>query len=137
MVPMPPVADPQEAAERARQRPVAVPHARAHLGDDEIVARSLGEEEIELAVRRVLGMEGETEQAALSPRQDPRLQIEERHGQDLAAFRDLDDPALLDDEQSPRSVTGIRQKYGIDEPRHRGRKPHLDPGEVRSTSAGA
>ena len=80
-------------------------------------------------------MEGETEQAALSSRQHPRLQIEERDGQDLAvAFRDLDDAALLDDEQSPRSVTGIRQQYGIDEPRHRGQKPHLDPGEVRGTS---
>ena len=79
-------------------------------------------------------MEGQTEQAALSSRQDPRLQIEERYGQDLAAFRDLDDAALLDDEQSPRSVTGIRQQYRIDEPRHRGYQPYLDLREVRGTS---
>ena len=67
--------------------------------------------------------EGQGEQAALAVEHDLRAHVEERRRQDVSGPPDLDDAALLDDEQPARSVAGVRDLDGPDRPLMTERSP--------------
>ena len=99
--------DVQEDLRRSRVGHVRIGrHAIAH---ERGVARGVRVVDVEQAVRRVVRMEGEAEQAALAAARDERAQIEKRRRQDARAVEDFDAPRLLEDEEAPRAVARVNQ----------------------------
>jgi hypothetical protein len=63
--------------------------------------------DVELAVRRIVGVEGHPQEAALAATVGERVDVQEGRREEGTVLDDLDPAALLDDEQS-RGVTGRR-----------------------------
>ena len=73
--------------------------------------------DIEKSARRIIGREGEPEEAALDRCRDRSRDVEEGRRIDCARRRieDLDDPALLDDEDAAGAVSGAGDEERLGE----------------------
>src|SRR5712671_1750923 len=79
--------------------------------DPDVAVRLRREVDIEEMIRRILRMECDTKQSALSAAQHSRGDVQKRRRLQHAVLDDADPPALLDDENSA-VIEGLREENG-------------------------